>query len=875
MTTRAWPTTSELPDERDGPDVWARFYRDRLGWIVLPTPSPADLDRIAQKELTEALIDWRSDHGAEADEETKQTLWDLCRNSDDMLRRAKGVCGFVRPDEYVSPSDLTDEILHRWWGSSAGQKRGIVIRLMGGRKTFRGSFPVVQIDLDHHGAEEEGGWADLEGPWGRGVGDDGETLVGPRATTPSGGLHTFVLSTEAEVASSGRTALAPGVEVRVNGFAAVPSGSSSKTRRWERWEQPAPGPEILRAARRSSVTAREREPGDDDEAFESGLVARVLRSPAGDGERNAGVAAIVGLLVRPGACPDDVVMAALELLGEDLAGPRERVAATQGREEAERWRHALTRGPRSAEFAAEVLACWIRVRDTGRPPWSEAKAERVARSIWKTAERRLASQGEEAGAEDFSVGPPIDARPEWLPAPTPAPAVEVGETHDPDAIPYPPPPPGTVPGAPRLRGRIDPRTYVHSLADFYTDEELTRDLEREPIKIDEVFPAWDFQSGGWLTRDIDRLTAPLFHGWGEALGQALGGMAPGDFRVIGAAGAKAGKTWFECWLAHGLALQTAARLIGMPRFERRPLVLPIWLTEMPKVGELYWRLVGAHLGFDIACISWGRQAADAPGVKDMAQKYGMTPNEVVTQARMLERMHGASDRSPLGVARRDVIKVLSLSDLPRHGKQNGVIVSHRGGPALIDHLADAVDVFRRELATRAAVSESEVLPLVMIDPGQRFIGEGESEKRAIDALFSSVVQVLCRELGCIVLGTSDTTKDAAKEIGVDTFLSADSGHLAARIFTGSQGIMHNADVIALCSERPEPGALTTRQWVRVLNNRTGSPSVAYPFLWRMNLGRFEPQTPEPLRPPVPSYGGGHRHHHPDTRLVGQHTPWHS
>lgn len=866
MTTRAWPTASELPDERDGPDVWARFYRDRLGWIVLPTPSPADLDRIASKELDNAILDWRHDYGADPTEEERNELWSLCRNSPDIRRRAKGVLGYVKAHQYPRPESVTDEDIRRWWGVGDGRERGIAV------VPAAGHSPFVLVDVDQHG-DDPTTWGDLDGPWGRGVDHvTGARLIGPQVSTPGGGLHTLISWTGSEVSSGGRTALAVGVEIKARGAAPVqvPAGSATGSRRWIRWEEPAPGPDAVRQIR---STHREREPGDDDEAFESGLVARVLRSPAGDGERNAGVAAIVGLLVRPGACPDDVVRAALELLAEDLAGPRERVGATQGREEAERWRHALTRGPRLAEFAAEVLACWIRVRDTGRPPWSEAKAERVARSIWKTAERRLASQGEEAGAEDFSVGPPIDARPEWLPVPTPAPAVEVGETHDPDAIPYPPPPPGTVPGAPRLRGRIDPRTYVHSLADFYTDDELTRDLEREPIMIDEVFPAWDFKSGGWLRRDIDRLTAPLFHGWGEALGHALGGMAAGDFRVIGAAGAKAGKTWFECWLAHGLALQTSARLLGVSGYERRPLVLPIWLTEMPKVGELYWRLVGAHLGFDIACISWGRQAADAPGVKDMAQKYGMTPDEVVTQARMLERMHGASDRLPLGVARRDVIKVLSLSDLPRHGKQNGVIVSHRGGPALVDHLADAVDVFRRELATRAAVSESEVLPLVMIDPGQRFIGESESEKRAIDALFSAVVQVLCRELGCIVLGTSDTTKAAAKEIGVDTFLSADSSHLAATIFTGSQGIMHLADVIALCSERPEPGALVTRQHVRVLNNRTGSPSVSYPFLWRMNLGRFEPQAPEPLRPPVPSYGGGgHRHHQPDTRPVGNKYP---
>jgi hypothetical protein len=181
-----------------------------------------------------------------------------------------------------------------------------------------------------------------------------------------------------------------------------------------------------------------------------------------------------------------------------------------------------------------------------------------------------------------------------------------------------------------------------------------------------------------------------------------------------------------------------------------------------------------------------------------------------------------------------------------------------------------VEVFREDLAADAGVPVDQVLPLVVVDPGQRFAGQGESEKRAIDALFSSIVQVLCGELGCAVLATSDTTKQAAREVNIDAFLSKEPAALAADIFAGSQAIMHNADVHAVCAERqqvaagedgPPPAvgrgsALHATQWVRLLKNRAGLPAVGFPFGWDMHLGRFTPGEPEPLRPPQERDGQG-------------------
>jgi hypothetical protein len=597
------------------------------------------------------------------------------------------------------------------------------------------------------------------------------------------------------------------------------------------------------------------------------------------------------MLARPRACPDDFVNACMMLVVDASAADFERSPdhRQQVEFEAARWRHLLTRGPRDEDFAAEVLAAWIRVRDQTRAPWSEAKARDVARSLWKTCARREADEGEEAGAEDYGVGPPLSTRATLHPH---APADEVVSVtpptdHRPDekdqsALPYPPPSPEVaaaavtasridVVGSPKWRGGVDPASYVRPLGAFYDDEELRRDLERSPIDVSAVFPCLDFNTGEYRMKSpavgaTEIGAPPLYHGWGEHLGRAIGGMSAGDFRVVGAGAAGMGKTWFVSWLVHGLALQTAARLIGVPAYQDRPLILPVWATEMPKRGELYHRAASAHLGFPPNILGDGTLAHEAPGVVAAAAFEGGSPFAYVDKARRLERLHGAvGGPFPLGVARHRVIQVVDLTGLPRRSRRQGVVVDHRVGPDLVEHLADAVDVLRESLARDAGVSADKVLPVVVVDPLQRFAGKAESEKMAIDAVLEAIVSVLCRDLGCAVVATSDTTKAAAREsTSLDNFLSKDAAALAADIFAGTQAIMHHADVLALCAERPAvPNALRVRSHARILKSRgSGASDVSFPFWWERTIGRFTAEAPEALRaPPEREHHSGDRQHH--------------
>ena len=164
---------------------------------------------------------------------------------------------------------------------------------------------------------------------------------------------------------------------------------------------------------------------------------------------------------------------------------------------------------------------------------------------------------------------------------------------------------------------------------------------------------------------------------------------------------------------------------------------------------------------------------------------------------------------------------------------------------------------RRDLARLLGVSEDEVLPVALLDPGQRFAGDDESSKAALDALLGAVVARICRRrsgLGAVAIMTSDTTKAAARDLDLERFLSESGQRLAADIFAGSQAIMHNADVIAVCGE--DCGVPFQRtQWVRVLQGRTGAPAEVYPFRWETHLGRFRPRKSEPLRAIDPERGG--------------------
>lgn len=949
----AWPCAEDWPAPDAHPSVWVRFYRDRLGLICRPTPGPIDVLSYARKLHRDTLDDFEARNGGKpVPEDVQAELWDDARDIAEKGR--KGPIGYTVPVRLDSAADLTDERIDAWWGTPEGLAAGGKDEA---RKASRGicvapgrsskGFPLVLVDVDpRHGG-------DLSGPWG-------ECLPGPASVTPGGGRHTLVLGTGGERNSGGRAGVAAGVDVIASGgFVNLPAGSATPDRRWVCTDSPVTAPAALRAAPKWQA-----EPGGDGAAGRtggrgsggggydgpsageggSGRAAHALNSPACDGEREDAAKAIVGVLARRGACPPDVVLAALGVLVEVAAG--EGWDEDRIRKEADRWRRLLTRGPRDVDFAADVLEYWAIARNVGGGRWRRPLyARSKARSLWRSAERH---QGGEVGTQDHAFdaedsgddpsGLPVGtggdgrhhedrgavgqvARGDRPPAPTPVLAAQRvnqavpvcfgqvnvddasggkgsspeargavggvdaernvhgaevladesavdGDAHtrklaraaaaaDLDIVPAKVVVPVRVdvvgetarPAASGERPRVDEATLrrlLPTIGQAYTRADRLKDYARRPLTVDVLYPFADFRTG-----ELERNPGPG-HGLGRAFSQAIGGISSGSAKVFGAPSGKSGKSHLLGQLVEGLALCTAARIIGDPSWANAPIIMPVWISEMPIKGEVKLRMLGRHCGFDFKAIRDGELAEDARGVIHMANELQWKACDVVAHARRhAEYYDDHPDTTALGFAMEYLVREIKLSVLPRAKGTGHFREDPRAGPALMDHVADALSIYRRDLATLLGVAEDKVLPVVLLDPCQHYAGDAPSQKSGIDSLISAAHSRICgSEMGLegVLLATSDTTKAGTREIPLDVFLSAGGKGLATDVFAGSAGIVHRFDAaIAMSSEEPPAGVYHTTQYLRVLLGRDGSPAEVYPCDWEMHTGRFRAKPSEPLR----------------------------
>lgn len=893
-TADAWASLRWPADDAPSLD-WARFYR-AIGLEVRPTPSPVDRLEHARYLSDEAERDYRDQHKQDPPEDLAVAFYDDARAyAEDVRGPVPKVAAQFRGRR------ATDEDLVRWFtpAHGTGEKRTRHHIQRGVCCLLDDACPWAQVDVD----PRSGG--DVVGPYA--------TLPGPKVTTPRGGVHVFVLRRgapgEAPVrASAGKSALAPGVEVRTAGSALLPSGAATPDRRWTCRDAPVPAPASLRArprpvpADRSTGGASAWDPDIDGGGL--GRVAYLIATDAEEGTRNASGAQVVGLLARPRGVPDDVLRALLALLGEYGTGmdwPAARLA-----EEAQRWQALLTRGPRDAEFAAEVLAAWVSVRDNTSRPWRPGKARALARSVWKTADRREEGNagGEDMGhagdVGEWDDGPPplIPTRPAPPPPPVPgdmpqAPASTdpppvadvdptaafVADVHAPTAVSEAVAASNAVPLAAdgkeaekAARFTAICRAILPTLRQSWPMEARLADFKRRSIPLESLFLFVDFRTGRLETETQDP------HGRGHGLGElsrAIGGLRAGRLLVWGAAGGKAGKTHFVGQCVEGVALATAARLLGVPGYEDAPIVMPVWVTELVEDGEVAKRMASRHLGFDMAALE-EESGERAPGVARMAADYSTTSAQVVRRAWDLAN-HYWRDRDPLGCADSLIVRELDTTGLPPpqgHGRGR---VDQSTGPNLVGWIAHSVRLYQAELAAAFGVPEEQVVPWVLFDPGQRFTGEDESSKAALDALLNAVVNRLCRSrqrggLGAAVWMTSDTTKAAAKDMDLQRFLSEPGQRLAADIFAGSQGVMHAGDTVAMCGEDNPADPLNRTQWVRVLQSRTGAPPACYPFDWQAHTGRFRARPLQPLRAVDPDHDP--RGRRPPPPKVGEYAPTH-
>lgn len=885
-----WPAAEEWPTASWSSADVARFYTHRLGLRALPTPSPADRHGHALYVFDEAVRDYRWAHAQQdPPDDLRAQMWDDARAFADAVRGPIPKLVKARRDR-----DCTEDDVQRMWcvdprrprETAHHPERGVCILLGVGRW-----WVPAQVDVDPRAR------GDLAGYYAN--------LPGPRVATPRGGVHVFVDARGTLVHSSDKV-LAPGVEVRTQGFALLPSGAVTPDRTWVYQDAPRPPPRSLLTApprppkRAAAVLDGDAAPAADPWAQDGapGRVASLIAMQMGQNDgRTSVLRAVVGMLAQARGVPSDVCDALLAMLTEYGVGmdwPAARVA-----EEVAAWRLRLTRGPRDADFAVDVATMWEATRDSGPVRKGEAWARNTARSLWKTADRR---QEGTAGAEDLGhagqVGdhdrdpwaddPPRHARDFAVPAPSPPhvtattpaarsdltaehplPTLQALSTADAAASAVQTLAAEVSAGdADAQRAKINEfklRKILPTIGQAYPLESMRRDVASTPVKVECLYPFFDFVTGKpEVAHDVLGPTeyhVQVGHGYGRDLSAAVGGIREGDFKAFGAAGAKGGKTHFLGQMVEGLALCTAARILGVSGYANCPIVMPVWVSEMPKEGEVLLRMMARLYGFDSAAIADGTAAAEARGIVHMSAMLNnaWTPAQVVQVAVRTCEVESQNERSPVGFAMQRVVREIDLGELPNPKGTGRQRVDYRSGPNLIGFIADATAIYRRELADLAGVSEDKVLPLVLLDPGQRFAGDSENSKAELDALLGAVVARICRRrsgLGGACIMTSDTTKAAARDLDLECFLSEPSGQkLAADIFAGSQAIMHHCDVFAVCGDDSAGDHFRRTQWVRVLQGRTGASAECFPFSWETHTGRFRPRKAEPLRKPDPERGG--------------------
>jgi hypothetical protein len=733
---------------------------------------------------------------------------------------------------------------------------------------------VVGVDVD----PLSGGDAE---PW---TGDEVTML----ASTPRGGVHAYHLTGGGEVVRSSAGQVAPGVDIRAEGGLLVaPSGEEATPGRvWLRWGPPSPAPLVEIRGRFAQVRARVQP--DDPDAIPDAPPARGFVSAcserAPDGSRQRQSKVLIGMLAASRALPGDAVDAAIGLLAEDA----ERTHATEVVEElAEGWRDALESTGRSLTFALKVLRAWNRLR--ADPPWPADKLEKTTRSQWNTALSREAAaasaarvQVEEAPEEpedESEGGEPEqddeDAQVEDVP--------DGAIFHAPDPHAYQPTPDEEAAGEVDIfineRNEAISRStarVVQTLTSAETVEQLLPSRRRlygrkeyqdklaTPILSCAVLPPWQVITATGVIVDHSN---PYGHGFGPEIDVALaGGLRPGYFAVLGAKTAKAGKTALADQLCDGLLLRSLDVLAKLARGEKTSelIVVRYDFSEMPD-GDLTDRQLGRWLGIDSTTFRRGDQAHLAPGILRRAPDLHLTPRQLADI--VLEAGGQALEVGRLADLR-DLQAIPQLEELPSrsdpqpdaNGRPAFRPLDFQTGPLMLRRIVTQIKAHRRLLAAKWGVPESQICPLLFVDPIQRFQGGGDGDSvGALDG-FAKALKKTAADLRAIVIATSDTNKDsatgAAKRASADKSGKGDTrnqGEKVAATLRGSYGLTHAPDltlVLAVDVEDAEvkPGELIK---VRLITgaNRWLRKSVSIPLFFDPETGRYTPRA-EDAPPPT-------------------------
>jgi len=796
------PPFSPAPEPGDSNLDHALLYHS-LGWWVFPGRDDLDTAEyrraLERKYQREGLADPLR-LAAERAERGRKSTFERWRD-----RRAMGEAG--RPTEAEIRDWFEDRPLRP------------VIVLTG---ALGDGSQVVGVDVD----PLSGGDA---GPW---TGDEVTML----ASTPRGGVHAYHLTGGGEVVRSSAGQVAPGVDIRAEGGLLVaPSGEEATPGRvWLRWGPPSPAPLVEIRGRFAQVRARVQP--DDPDAIPDAPPARGFVSAcserAPDGSRQRQSKVLIGMLAASRALPGDAVDAAIGLLAEDA----ERAHASEVVEElAEGWRDALESTGRSLTFALKVLRAWNRLR--ADPPWPVDKLEETTRSQWNTAlSRELAAasaarvQVEEPEAEDA-----LEVQDDHEGGEVEEVAVDEDETAG--GV-FQPPTPEQIQQAHETEIREAVDQLAPTLGAAFDLDAFDAVLSRAMIPSG-VLPPWrEVRDDGSVVRVTN---TPNGHGFGEVMDDIIGGgLKPGFMAVVGAEAAKVGKTAIMDQWMDGILLRSVEVLAKLARKEEtdEPIIVRYDLSEM-NAEDLTMRQLGRWIGIDSTAFRRGRNGHKAPGVKALAALTGESAESIFARYKAAARAEvKAGDLCEIRKLRR-IMDARQLAG--RYDEQTGKPQDHRRGVLLLRNFADTIKLDVEMRATAWGVLQKRIVPLIFIDPIQRFQSTESEAVGALDELVEEL-RAIADELGAIVFCTSDTNKESAKgptpdrngKIPEDTRTPP---QIAAGVFRGSYKLLHLPDVaLVLRSVKDHPNQMDLLIGINRWNGQTAPVRLDFD----RRTGRYTP-----------------------------------
>jgi DnaB helicase-like protein len=290
------------------------------------------------------------------------------------------------------------------------------------------------------------------------------------------------------------------------------------------------------------------------------------------------------------------------------------------------------------------------------------------------------------------------------------------------------------------------------------------------------------------------------HGVGYELNRAIGGgICRGFIMAVGASAAGTGKTAFVMQIADGLAFRTAelmqdAHSVG-------PLTPIVVVSEM-HAEALTWRSLARVLSVPYRVFRAGASAWKAEQVEDLETIRKDVQNAL---------------NGDLGDARRWVRVV-------KRGRM--------GGGQLVAAIRKVAKLWKQELEQAHG---REVLPVVVLDPIQRFLEPGQPEIEGQSRL-AELLEEAALEDGLIVMVTSDTSKAAATTAP----RKGERPDEVAAVFRGSYKLLHAVDcaLVLRRAKQAKWSAGRIEMEVVLAKNRWGSLDNV-PFWYDPAHSRFE------------------------------------